>query len=175
AIVRSPEPSTNERDGADMEKLNTTELAVAYANCPRKAFLLLHTESPPALHEYDSVRQVRARTSRERYLARIRWDGTDAVAYDQETLGQVIGISSARVGGWVNSLRPVTCWRRSIRRLWEYPLSPNWGSVVPNGESWRSIVDQLHGPSQISLCPLQANQPVREMDQKKPRPLALSS
>jgi len=38
-----------------MEKLITTEVAVDYTNCPRKAFLLLDAVSPLAPHDYDFI------------------------------------------------------------------------------------------------------------------------
>jgi predicted RecB family nuclease len=68
-------------------KLITTEIAVAYTNCPRKAFLLLNTGSPPPLHDYEAVCRARGETPRERYLAQIRRDDPEAVGYDQDGIG----------------------------------------------------------------------------------------
>src|SRR5205814_803772 len=40
--------------GQHMGTLVTTEVAVAYTHCPRKAFLLLNTAAPPPPHEYEA-------------------------------------------------------------------------------------------------------------------------
>jgi predicted RecB family nuclease len=66
-----------------MGKLITTEVAVAHTHCPRKAFLLLNTASPPPPHEYESFCRARGEAHRERYLAQLRWAGPVAVGYDQ--------------------------------------------------------------------------------------------
>ena len=70
-----------------MGKLITTEVAVAYRNCPRKAFLLLNTASPPPPHDYESICQVRGEAHRQRYLAEIQRDCSKVVAYNQGSLG----------------------------------------------------------------------------------------
>jgi hypothetical protein len=69
-----------------MGKLITTDVAVAYTHCPRKAFLLLNTAGPPPPHEYESLCRARAEAHRLRYLAQIRRDCPDAVRYDQDRL-----------------------------------------------------------------------------------------
>jgi predicted RecB family nuclease len=70
-----------------METLITSEVAVAYTHCPRKAFLLLQTASPPPPHEYESLCRARGKSHRERYLARLRRDGHEVVGYDRDGLG----------------------------------------------------------------------------------------
>ncbi len=70
-----------------MGKLITTEVAVAYRNCPRKAFLLLNTASPPPPHDYESICRVRAAAHRRRYLEEVLRDCSEAVTYDQGSLG----------------------------------------------------------------------------------------
>jgi predicted RecB family nuclease len=68
-----------------MGTLVTTEVAVAYTHCPRKAFLLLNTADPPP-HEYEALCQARGAAHRERYLAQIRRDGGEVVQYSQDGL-----------------------------------------------------------------------------------------
>ena len=63
-----------------MGKLITTEVAVAYTNCPRKAFLLLNTASPPPPHDYESICRVRGEAHRQRYPAQIQRDCPEAVS-----------------------------------------------------------------------------------------------
>jgi predicted RecB family nuclease len=70
-----------------MGKLITTEVALAYTNCPRKAFLLLNTASPPPPHDYVPICRARGEALRERHLAQIRRDYPDVVRYDQDRLG----------------------------------------------------------------------------------------
>src|SRR4051812_6615473 len=70
-----------------MGKLITTEVALAYTNCPRKAFLLLNTASPPPPHDHVSICRARGEAHLERHLAQIRQDYPDAVRYDQDRLG----------------------------------------------------------------------------------------
>jgi len=77
-----------------MEKLITTEVAVAYTNCPRKAFLLLDAVSPPAPHDYDVICRSRGEAHRERYLAQARRDGNETVTYDQDRLADGHGFLS---------------------------------------------------------------------------------
>ena len=71
----------------NMGKIITTEVAVAYTNCPRKAFLLLNTASPPPPHDCESIRRARGEAHRQRYLAQVQRDCSEAVAYDQGSLG----------------------------------------------------------------------------------------
>ena len=71
----------------NMGKLITTEVAVAYTKCPRKAFLLLNTSGPPPPHEYESICRVRGEAHRQRYLEQIKRDCSKAVTYDQGSLG----------------------------------------------------------------------------------------
>ena len=62
-----------------MGKPITTEIAVAYTHCPRKAFLLLNAASPPPPHEYDFLCRDRGRAHRERYAYQLSRDGHGAV------------------------------------------------------------------------------------------------
>jgi predicted RecB family nuclease len=71
-----------------MGKLITTEVAVAYRHCPRKAFLLLNTAGPPPPHEYESLCRTRAEAHRQQYLAEIRRDSPDAVGCDEDRLAR---------------------------------------------------------------------------------------
>jgi predicted RecB family nuclease len=70
----------------NMGKLITTEVAVAYTNCPRKAFLLLNTASPPPPHDYESICRARGEAHRQRHFAQVQRDCSEAVAYDQGSL-----------------------------------------------------------------------------------------
>src|SRR4051794_25468205 len=70
-----------------MGTLITTEVAVAHAHCPRKAFLLLNTAGPPQPRDYESLCRARGEAHRERHLARLRRDGHDVVGYGQHRLG----------------------------------------------------------------------------------------
>ena len=69
-----------------MGKLITSEVAVAYSNCPRKAFLLLNTSSPPPPHEYETICRTRRETHRRRYLTQIKRDCPEAVVHYQGSL-----------------------------------------------------------------------------------------
>src|SRR5262249_5092154 len=70
-----------------MGKPITTEIAVAYTHCPRKAFLLLNAASPPPPHEYESLCRGRVTAHRERYAAQLRRDGHGVASCDGEGLG----------------------------------------------------------------------------------------
>jgi predicted RecB family nuclease len=69
-----------------MGTLITTEVAVAYTHCPRKAFLLLNTASPPPPHEYESLCRARGEAHRERYFAQLRQDGHEVEGYGRDGL-----------------------------------------------------------------------------------------
>jgi predicted RecB family nuclease len=64
----------------------TTEIAVAYTHCPRKAFLLLNAASPPPPHEYESLCRDRGAAHRERYADQLRRDGHELATCDREGL-----------------------------------------------------------------------------------------
>lgn len=64
-----------------MGKLITTEVAVAYTKCPRKAFLLLNASSSPPPHDYESICRTRREGHQQRYLAQIQRDCPEAVVY----------------------------------------------------------------------------------------------
>ena len=70
-----------------MGKPITTEIAVAYTHCPRKAFLLLNASSPPLPHEYDCLCRDRGKSHRERYAYQLSRDGHEVANCDQEGLG----------------------------------------------------------------------------------------
>jgi predicted RecB family nuclease len=70
-----------------MGKPITTEIAVAYTHCPRKAFLLLNADSPPPPHEYESLCRSRGAAHRERYAAQLCRDGHEVARGDREAIG----------------------------------------------------------------------------------------
>jgi predicted RecB family nuclease len=72
---------------AKMGNLITTEVAEAYRHCPRKAFLLLKTASPPPPHEYESLCRDRGAAHRERYTAQSPREGREVARGDREGLG----------------------------------------------------------------------------------------
>ena len=69
-----------------MGKPITTEIAVAYTHCPRKAFLLLNAASPPPPHEYDSLCRDRGKAHRERYAYQLSRDGHEVANCDRKGL-----------------------------------------------------------------------------------------
>jgi predicted RecB family nuclease len=69
-----------------MGKPITSEIAVAYTHCPRKAFHLLHAACPPPPHEYESLCRDRGAAHRERYAAQLRREGYELARSDREGL-----------------------------------------------------------------------------------------
>src|SRR5438128_1481028 len=55
-----------------MEPTITSDIVVAYSQCPRKAYKLLYTDKQGTPHEYISVLEEEARKNRENHLQKIR-------------------------------------------------------------------------------------------------------
>jgi hypothetical protein len=65
----------------------TSEIVVAYAQCPRKAYLLLFSPGQGKPHEYIRILEWQQRENHERYLDRLRQKHTDMQPYTVENLG----------------------------------------------------------------------------------------
>jgi predicted RecB family nuclease len=69
-----------------MGKPITTEIAVAFTHCPRKAFLLLNATGPPPPHGYESLCRDRGAAHRDRYTDQLWREGHDVARGDREGL-----------------------------------------------------------------------------------------
>jgi predicted RecB family nuclease len=65
----------------------TSEIVVAYAQCPRKAYLLLFSPGQGKPHEYIRILEWQQRENHECYLDRLRQKHTDMQLYTVENLG----------------------------------------------------------------------------------------
>ena len=65
----------------------TSEVVVAYSQCPRKAYLLLFSPEQGELHEYVSVLERQRHENHERYLDRLRHKHADVQPYTLGNLG----------------------------------------------------------------------------------------
>lgn len=63
----------------------TSEIFVAYSQCPRKAFLLLFSENKGKLHNYPLILQERRQSNHERYLKKFLKSHTGAKKYGENT------------------------------------------------------------------------------------------
>ena len=71
-----------------MPKLVTTDIAVAYTHCPRKAFLLLCTDEQGSPHDYPRILAEEQRRNQARYLESLKQRHPDASAYTGNLPGQ---------------------------------------------------------------------------------------
>ncbi len=59
----------------------TSEVVVAYSQCPRKGFLLLCSDRQARRHEYEAILEQQRQTNQTRYLEALSKDHPDATAY----------------------------------------------------------------------------------------------
>ena len=62
----------------------TPEVVVAYAQCPRKAYKLLYTDTQGRPHEYLSILEEEARKNRENHVKKIMGKHSDVAPYSPE-------------------------------------------------------------------------------------------
>jgi predicted RecB family nuclease len=69
-----------------MERIITSDVVVAYAQCPRKAYLLLFSPDKGEPHEYVQILEQQRCTNQERYLSRLQQTHADVQPYSLENL-----------------------------------------------------------------------------------------
>src|SRR2546428_7302513 len=69
-----------------MEPTITTDIVVAYAQCPRKAYLLLFSPDKGEPHEYIQILEQQRQANQERYLDRLQQTHADVQPYSLENL-----------------------------------------------------------------------------------------
>lgn len=69
-----------------MSKTITSEIVVAYSQCPRKAFLLMCTETPGTPHEYIKILERQRQDNQRKYLDILQKKNPDVQPYSQDAL-----------------------------------------------------------------------------------------
>ncbi len=69
-----------------MSKTITSEILVAYSQCPRKAFLLMYTQTPGTPHEYIKILEQQRQDNQRKYLDILQKKNLDVQSYSQNTL-----------------------------------------------------------------------------------------
>ena len=64
----------------------TTEAVAAYAQCPRKAYLLLCTREKGSPHEYGRILEQQRQTTQRKHLDILRQKNPDVQPYSPESL-----------------------------------------------------------------------------------------
>jgi predicted RecB family nuclease len=83
-----------------MQPTITSEVVVAYSQCPRKAFLLLFSPDKGEPHEYVQILEQQRREHQERYIDHLRQTQADVEPYSPENLRKGIGVLiNARLQG----------------------------------------------------------------------------
>ena len=72
--------------GIIMQPTITSEVVVAYAQCPRKAYLLLYSPEQGEPHEYVRILEQQRRENQARYLDRLQHKHADVHPYTVENL-----------------------------------------------------------------------------------------
>jgi predicted RecB family nuclease len=72
--------------GIIMPPTITSDVVVAYAQCPRKAYLLLYSPEQGTPHEYVRILEQQRRENQARYLDRLKHKHADGQPYTVETL-----------------------------------------------------------------------------------------
>ena len=69
-----------------MQPTITSDVVVAYTQCPRKAYLLLFSPDKGAAHEYVQILAQQRQEHQERYLDRLKHRHADVQSYSVENL-----------------------------------------------------------------------------------------
>ena len=69
-----------------MEPIITTDIVVAYSQCPRKAYLLLFSPDKGEPHEYVQILEQQRCVNKERYVDRLKQTHADVQPYSLEHL-----------------------------------------------------------------------------------------
>src|SRR5216683_1812956 len=71
-----------------MEPTITTDIVIAYSQCPRKAYLLLFSPDKGEPHEYVKILEQQRQENQEHYLDRLQQTHTDVESYSLENLSK---------------------------------------------------------------------------------------
>src|SRR4029434_1959619 len=71
-----------------MQPTITSDVVVAYTQCPRKAYLLLFSIDKGAPHEYVPLIEAKASTNRIAYVRQLKQEKTGVCAYDAENMAR---------------------------------------------------------------------------------------
>ena len=69
-----------------MEPVITSDIVVAYSQCPRKAYHLMFSPDQGEPHEYVKILEQERRENQERYIDRLKQKHTDIQPYDAQNL-----------------------------------------------------------------------------------------
>lgn len=64
-----------------MNKIITSEVLIAYSQCPRKAFLLLCTNHKGTIHEYIKILAHKSQENQRQFISDLRHTSTDIQPY----------------------------------------------------------------------------------------------
>src|SRR5438874_8377025 len=87
-----------------MEPAITSDIVVAYSQCPRKAYLLLCSPDKGEPHEYVQILEQQRREHQERYIDHLQQTHADVQPYSVENLhkgSQVLSNARLQVDGFV--------------------------------------------------------------------------
>ncbi|HEY5139763.1 MAG TPA: hypothetical protein VIJ25_10675, partial [Methylococcales bacterium] len=84
------------------DKVITSEVFVAYSQCPRKAFLLLFSDDQGTPHDYPRILEERRKAHQAQYLEAFKQTHEDAKPYDEKNLrkGEVFVEATLRAECW---------------------------------------------------------------------------
>jgi predicted RecB family nuclease len=85
-----------------LEKAITSEVFVAYSQCPRKAFLLLFSDNQGTPHDYHRILEERRKANQAQYLESFNQMHEDARPYDEKNLrkGEVFVEATLKAECW---------------------------------------------------------------------------
>src|SRR5215468_11466234 len=79
-------PHRRAEKGVIMEPVITSDVVVAYSQCPRKAYLSLFSSDKGEPHEYVQILEQQRCENQERYLNRLQQTHADVQPYSVESL-----------------------------------------------------------------------------------------
>jgi hypothetical protein len=76
-----------------MEPVITSDIVVAYSQCPRKAHLLMFSPDKGAPHEYVKILEQERREDQAQYVDRLKQKHADVQPYDAQNLPRGVRFS----------------------------------------------------------------------------------
>ena len=138
------------------DKVITSEVFVAYSQCPRKAFLLLFSDDQGTPHDYPRILEERRKAHQAQYLEAFKQTHEDAKPYDEKNLrkGEVFVEATLRAECWeadCDVLTKVDQGASSRKVMYEPTIAVGTYSITKEQKTELSFIGKVLGQIQKQL------------------------